>query len=55
MKYYHQYRPCKSPKRKRTNIFRVKHFTDLLACLPPKTGTTNFQRALAILEGWCCT
>ena len=42
--------PCKSPKRRKTNIFRVKRFTDLLACLPPKSGTTNFQRALAILE-----
>ena len=38
---------CKSPKRRKTNIFRVKN---LLACLPPKSGTTNFQRSLAILE-----
>ena len=29
-------RKCHGPRKKKSNIFRVTHYTDLAACLPPK-------------------
>ena len=53
-KWHHkEKRQCKPPRRSKQNaIFKLDHMS-LLICLPPKCGTTNYQKALApLIDGF---